>query len=126
MPPKKKKAATKSASGDKKKARPTRCGPEFQWEPITPLVDAINKNNIEQVERLLLRGADPNEGLHHAIGRGKVQVAELLLRAGANVHTSIQPSDYYVPPLEDPSTKKAASGDKKKAKKGKGKKKKKT
>eukprot|EP00049_Salpingoeca_infusionum_P001847 m.51508 g.51508 ORF g.51508 m.51508 type:complete len:128 (-) comp11239_c4_seq1:326-709(-) len=126
--PKKKASKAKSASKEKKKApaRPTRCGPDFRWQPMSPLITATVQNDTDRVARLLNRGADPNTALHRAIGRGKFTVASLLLDAGATVHTDIQPGDYYVPPLELPKPQKSASKSAKGKKgKGKGKKKKK-
>eukprot|EP00730_Choanoeca_flexa_P015300 TRINITY_DN6995_c0_g1_i2.p1 TRINITY_DN6995_c0_g1~~TRINITY_DN6995_c0_g1_i2.p1 ORF type:complete len:122 (+),score=21.28 TRINITY_DN6995_c0_g1_i2:186-551(+) len=120
MPPKKgAKKGSKSANKDKKPTRPTRCPPGFEWQPRDPLIEATDKNDIDRVKRLLSRGADANQALHHAIGRGKLLIAEELLKHGANIHTPVSDGDYWVPPPVIPKAEKSTK------KKGKGKKKKK-
>ena len=120
---KKKAAKENKPDKDKKPSRPTRCGPDFKWSTKTKLVDATLNNDVYRVKRLLVRGAEPNEALHRAIGRGKLGVVDQLLAAGADVHTEILPGDYYTPPIEMPE---AAAGEKGegggKGKKGGGKK----
>lgn len=114
----KKKPAAKP-SKDKKPSRPTRCPPGFEWSSRSPLIEATDMNDVYSVKRLLSRGADPNEALHHAIGRGKFEITQILLEAGANVHTDVGQGDYWVPPPAPPKTdetkkKKSAKGKKKK------------
>ncbi|EGD83354.1 hypothetical protein PTSG_03962 [Salpingoeca rosetta] len=123
MPAKKKKPASAKEKKDAKPSRPTRCGPDFEWQAQPKLVTAAEKNDLDRVERLLVRGEDPNEALHFAIGRGRLQVAEMLLKAGASVHTEIKDGDYWLPPPAPPKEEKSKSSKKgKKGKKGKKKK----
>ncbi len=56
----------------------------------TPLIDAVLKNRVEELERLLKSGADPdgfdanrNTPLIFAARDGQTQIAELLIRSGA-------------------------------------------
>eukprot|EP00045_Choanoeca_perplexa_P020363 m.4214 g.4214 ORF g.4214 m.4214 type:complete len:122 (+) comp6761_c0_seq1:142-507(+) len=120
--PKSAKKGSKSASKDKKPARSTRCPPSFEWRPRSALVEATDKNDLDRVKRLLSKGADANEALHHAIGRGKLLIAEELLKHGADIHAPVNDGDYWIPPPVVPKAEKPA---KKSKGKGKGKKKKK-
>lgn len=103
MPAKKAKPASAKDKKDKKPSRPTRCGPDFEWKAQPKLVVAAEKNDIDRVERLLVRGEDPNEALHYAVGRGRLHVTEMLLKAGASLHTDIKDGDYWVSPPVPPS-----------------------
>eukprot|EP01147_Barroeca_monosierra_P011332 gene11332-3366_t len=98
MPSTKSKAPSSAKEKEKKASRPTRCGPGFEWKPQPKLVDAAEKNDVDRLQRLLVRGEDPNEALHFAIGRGRLSAVNLLLQAGASVHTEIKDDDYWVPP----------------------------
>jgi len=121
MPPKRS-AKAKSASGSKKEQAPprvTRCPPDFQWQARPPLVEATDKNDLDRVKRLLNKGEDPNVAIHHAIGRGKLLIAQALLEAGADLSSPVHSGDYWVPPPPAPPK------PEKKAKKAKSKKKKK-
>jgi ankyrin repeat protein len=57
---------------------------------MTPLGDAVLAAQMESVERLLLRGADPNRrangntALHWAASKGDIEIARILLDHGAN------------------------------------------
>ncbi|XP_065583414.1 ankyrin-1-like [Artemia franciscana] len=53
----------------------------------TPLATAIKANNLNLVEILLDRGADPNYGecLHHAVKKGRVNICKLLIDFGAKL-----------------------------------------
>jgi len=85
MPKKKSTGKTKPAAKDDKKkgpTKPTRCPPDFKWAAQPQLVEAAVSNDLYRVKRLLSRGADPNEALHRAIGRGKLGIVDQLLAAG--------------------------------------------
>ena len=100
--PKKKAASKKKEEKSVKPARPTRCPPDFEWQPRPRLVEATDRNDVDRVKRLLHRGEDPTTALHHAIGRGKLSVAIALLEAGADPQAEAQPGDYWDPPPPPP------------------------
>ena len=62
----------------------------------TPLMNAAEKGDIKEVERLLSSGADVNDGLpgitalHYAAARGHADVAKLLIDKGADVNAKVQ------------------------------------
>jgi ankyrin repeat protein len=66
-----------------------------------PLVEAAMQGNVEVVKQLLARGADVNEAqgdgmtaLHWSAERGDVEIASLLLEAGANVRALTRIGSY--------------------------------
>ena len=83
---------------DKKPSRPTRCGPDFHWQDRPRIVEAAAVDDARKVRKLLVKGADPNEALHFAVGRGKLSVVKALIEGGADLHTEIKEGDYWVPP----------------------------
>eukprot|EP00050_Salpingoeca_kvevrii_P011636 m.16912 g.16912 ORF g.16912 m.16912 type:complete len:120 (+) comp3549_c0_seq1:104-463(+) len=118
MPPKQAKAAKPKAEEKKGPPRPTRCGPDFKWQERSKLIEAIDQNDVEKCRRLIAKGEDVDDALHHAIGRGKLQIVNLFLEAGANVHAEVKEGDYYVPPPPPPpAEKKSAKKSSKKKKK---------
>lgn len=60
---------------------------------LSALIDAVMHNQAKKVVRLLKRGVNPNEcedellfsPLHYAAAHSRVEVAQLLLAAGANL-----------------------------------------
>jgi len=85
-------------------------------------VEAVINNDLDRCRKLIERGEEVNEALHVAIGRGRLSIVDLLISAGADLHTEIQTGDYWNAPPADPSAKKSG---KKSGKKGKKKSKKK-
>eukprot|EP00041_Stephanoeca_diplocostata_P029029 m.847013 g.847013 ORF g.847013 m.847013 type:complete len:138 (+) comp23479_c0_seq2:350-763(+) len=118
---------SKKKDGEKKKKKgPTRCPPDFSWEQRPLLVEAAYQNDVTRCKKLLARGEDPNEAFHYAIGRGRLDVVNVFIQAGADLHTAIKEGDYYTPPADaTSSTKKSKGSGKKGSKKGSKKKKKK-
>eukprot|EP00039_Didymoeca_costata_P001014 m.48841 g.48841 ORF g.48841 m.48841 type:complete len:127 (-) comp10588_c0_seq1:200-580(-) len=119
----KKKGSGKKDDKKKKKARPTRCPADFKWQKQPLLIDAVASNDKPRCRKLIERGEDVNEALHYAIGRGRLDIVNLLIEAGADLHTEIKEKDYWTPPNEPEASSKKKSG--KKSKKGSKKKKKK-
>ena len=69
--------------------------------PDGPVVDAAMRGDVEAVRALLQQGADASEshgdgmtGLHWAAQRGELEIAELLITAGANVHAGTRIGRY--------------------------------
>merc|ERR1719272_924326 len=126
---KSKKGGKKSAKGDKdkpkKKKGPTRCGPDFKWEPKSLLIEAAMANDVIRCKKLIARGENVEEALHYAVGRGRVEVVSLFIEAGADLHTAVKDGDYYLPPPPEPGTEKKGKKGKGGKKSGKKKKKKK-
>ncbi len=59
----------------------------------TPLMDAVKKNNVSEVQKFIKSGADVNEkddygetALHFAADMGAVDIAKILIQHGANVN----------------------------------------
>lgn len=65
------------------------------------LIDAVINNDIEMVRQLLEEGADPNvcideaqlRPLHFAAQNNSLEIAKLLITAGADVHARTIPDD---------------------------------
>ncbi len=53
--------------------------------------------------KLIARGENVNEALHYAIGRGRLEVVNLMLASGADLYTEVKPGDYWVPPPRPPT-----------------------
>eukprot|EP00729_Bicosta_minor_P013151 gene13151-26896_t len=81
-------------------------------------------NDVVRCRKLIERGEEMNEALHYAVGRGRLEIVNMLIEAGADLHTEIRDGDYWIPPPPDPSAANKKSGKGKKGKKS-GKKKKK-
>ena len=69
--------------------------------PESPVADAAMRGDVEAVRALLQKGADVNEAqgdgmtaLHWAADRGSLEIAEMLITAGANVMASTRIGDY--------------------------------
>ena len=69
--------------------------------PDAPVADAAMRGDVEAVRALLQQGADANEsqgdgmtGLHWAAQRGELEIAELLITAGANVNAGTRIGRY--------------------------------
>ena len=52
------------------------------------LNEAIKANNLNRVQELILDGSDENKALNKACEEGQLEVVELLLKYGADVHTN--------------------------------------
>lgn len=101
MPKKASAKGAKKSDKEKKPTRPTRCDESFRWTPRPPLVEAAATNNTARlvaaqvpvkclllllsppppppahsIKTLLARGEKPEDALHYAIGRGKLEVRE--------------------------------------------------
>lgn len=66
---------------------------KYKDEKITPLIEAIQNNDIEKIKLLIKNNYDINKDLYegdtalmHAIGMGNEKIIDLLLDAGANVN----------------------------------------
>eukprot|EP00040_Diaphanoeca_grandis_P009218 m.48043 g.48043 ORF g.48043 m.48043 type:complete len:132 (-) comp20649_c0_seq1:734-1129(-) len=131
MPKKSKKGSKKSAKGSKgakddapkKKKGPTRCGPDFTWEKRPLLVEAAMAGDVVRCKKLIARGENVEDALHYAVGRGRLDVVNVFVESGANLHVAAKDGDYWNPPPPPAKAEKKSGKGKKKS--GKGKKKKK-
>ena len=47
-------------------------------------------NDVVRCRKLIERGEEMNEALHYAVGRGRLEIVNMLIEAGADLHTEIR------------------------------------